>query len=276
MGTSRRIQFVVMRNHLRSVIVMAWFVGGCQWISPKPVQPLSATSGLKVADLQPANPIVLPAAMNFQIYVYDLPVAELGVFRDVVATMDRESIRSTHPSALAANAVGAGFGRPEMGRPTLEKLVSAGAEQTRSNMLIIFDERGDDLAWVDFPGKGEAVIFESATVSKKHYLGSGRLAWNLKTKPDPAMRGVADVRIEPVFRKKADEISGRIRGEPVPEKVFHPAAFSARMSPGDFLLFGPTQPPGTEPTLSTLLCRSSRKSQDHVTFFLVICTRVQN
>ena len=141
--------------------------------------------------------------------------------------------------------------------------------------MIVFDEQGDDLAYVELPQKAEVFWRDGSGEDRRSEVGAGRLSWILRARQIPEVRGTVEVRIEPGFRKKVDEIGGRMMGRTdIPIHRFPVAAFAAQMGPGDFLLLGPIQTPGDSASLSGLLCRSPRNPRERVLIYLVICTRI--
>jgi hypothetical protein len=250
---------------------------GCGLFESKSPEPFAPPKGMKITDIQPVTPSSIVQPIEFQIFAFELPVAKIKDFRDLLQSLDQVSIEVQDPTSFTNNSLGAGFGKPKIGTNTVRQLESIGGEQVSARSLIVFDDRGDDLASVELPQKAEVSWRDGSGVERGQEVGAGRLSWILKSRTAREIRGVAEVRIEPGFRKKVDEIGGRMMGRiDIPIRKFPVGAFSARMGPGDFLLFGPIQSPGNETMLSSLLCRSLRNPKDRILVYLVICTRIAN
>jgi hypothetical protein len=261
----------------RYAILLMFPVLGCGVFGPKSPKPFVSPKGMKIADIQPITPSPIVQPIEFQIFTYELPIGRLQDFRDLLATLDRTTIEVQDPTGFTNNSLGAGFGKPLIGNKTVRQLESIGAEQVSVRSLIVFDDQGDDLASVELPQKAELSWRDGSGVERNQVVGAGRLSWILKSRTVREIRGIVEVRIEPGFRKKVDEIGGRMMGRTdIPVRRFPVGAFSARMGPGDFFIFGPNQTPGDSTSLSGLLCRSRRNSSDRVLIYLVICTRIAN
>jgi len=260
-----------------NILLMLLPVMGCGLPGSKSPNPFVPPKGMKITDIQPITPSPIVQPIEFQIFTYELPVARLQDYRDLLQSLDRTSIEVRDPTGFANNSLGGGFGKPLIGTKTVRQLESIGGEQVSARSLIVFDEQGDDLASVELPKKAEMSWRDGSGVDRRLEVGAGRLSWILKSRTVREIRGVVDVRIEPGFRKKVDEIGGRMMGRTdIPIRSFPVGAFSARMGPGDFLLFGPIQSPGDDNMLSSLLCRSLRNPRDRILIYLVICTRIAN
>lgn len=259
------------------VLIILLPVMGCGLPESQSPEPFVPPKGMKITDIQPATPLPIVQPIEFQILTYELPIAKLPDYRDLLQSLDRTSIEVQDPTGFTNNSLGVGFGKPTIGVRTVRQLESIGGEQVSVRSLIVFDERGDDLDSAELPPKAELSWRDSTGVERSQEVGTGRLSWILKSRTVREVRGVVEVHIEPGFRKKTDEIGGRMMGRiDIPIRRFPVGAFSARMGPGDFLLFGPIQSPGGDTMLSSVLCRSLRNPKDRILIYLVICTRIAN
>jgi hypothetical protein len=252
-------------------------VMGCGLLDSQSHKPFVPPKGMKITDIQPITPSPLSQPIEFQIFAYELPIAKLQEYRDLLKSLDQTSIEVQDAAGFSNNSLGVAFGKPQIGMTTVRQLETIGGEQVSARSLIVFDEQGDDLASVELPQKAEVSWRDGSDVERRQEVGAGRLSWILKSRPAREIRGVAEIRIEPGFRKKVDEIGGRMMGRTdIPIHRFPVGGFSARMGPGEFVLFGPIQTPGDSGSLSGLLGRSPRNSRERVLIYLVICTRIAN
>ncbi len=265
-------------NRIWYCILILFLTGtGCDLFEPKQQPPFIPPKGMKVSDLQaPFLPEPL-LPVEFQVFLYELPVLKLPEFRDLLQTLDQTAVDLQDPSGFTNNSLVAGFGKPQIGVNTVRQLESIGGEQISARSLIVFDDMGDDLISTELPMNSELSWRDRTGFEHHQAVGAGRLSWILKSRPITEVRGVSDVRIEAGFRRKADEIGGRMMGHTnIPVQSFPVVTFSARMSPGDFLLFGPSQNPGSSDSLTAILCRSAPNPKSTVYVFLLICSRVSN
>lgn len=259
------------------VLLMLPSAMGCDLFDSKPQEPVVFPKGMKITDIQPITPLAVSQPIEFQIFTYELPITKLQDYRDLLQSLDRTSIEVRDPAGFTNNSLGAGLGKPLIGTKTVRRLESIGGEQISAWSLIVFDEQGDDLASVELPPKAEVFWHDGSGNDRQLEVGAGRLSWIIRSRPIHEIRGIVEVLIEPGFRKKVDQIGGRMMGHTdIPIHRFIAGAFTARMGPGDFILFGPIQTPSDSASLSGLLCRSPRNPRERVLIYLVICTRIAN
>jgi len=256
--------------------------------------------GIKIADLKPAEGMEFPAAINFQIFIFEAPAEKIPSPKEFFLGLIRKPLHFTDYNAFEANDFLAGFGRNEMWDEIASRLARAGARNAGTNRLIVFDDRGDDVIFTTL-GVEQSVFYTTGDGKLAGAsLGGGQLAWRIKARPIPRLRGASEVEIQPVFRRQVDNTIGRLLGrEKRDEIVFDFAGFELTMSSGDFVLLGPSQYKKDDITLSSLFFTSRgnfafpkprqnekgeeipgkpvytlQKDVPLVRFFLIACTRV--
>jgi len=213
---------------------------------------------VKIGDLAPSHSGKGPSdqslkAINFNIYVFELPAEKVTALDDVWQMLYRHPLRFNDYTAFVANSFSVGFGEIKMWNRIGGLLDAAGAKRAPSVSLFLSDGRADDLA--------VARIYREQTISYASVGGSmvgatvgpGRLVLRIRAKKIPGARGVCYVEVHPVFsppmRSFVPELATRAKAG---ELVFASAGFGLNMSPGDFFLLGPGEYISDQVSLSSL------------------------
>jgi hypothetical protein len=274
--------------------------GGCK--EPQRISAQVSSEGIKLADLKPAEGMELPAAINFQIFIFETPAEKVPLPKELFLGLIRKPLHFADYNAFEANSFLAGFGRYEMWNEIAARLARAGAKNAGTNRLMVFDDRSDDIIFTTL-GAEQSVFYTTGNGKLAGAsLGGGQLAWRIKARPNPRLRGASEVEIQPVFRRQVDNTIARLLGrEEKDEIIFDFAGFELTMSSGDFVLLGPGQYRQDDITLSSLFFTSHgnfafpkprqnekgeeipgkpvytlQKDVPLVRFFLIACTRVQD
>jgi hypothetical protein len=300
-GSADVAKVLVIMNRAFGHIVFAAVViltGGCKEPRTRPAQvPLE---GIKLADLKPAEGMELPAAINFQIFIFEVPAEKIPSPKELFSGLIRKPLHFADYNAFEANGFLAGFGRNEMWDEIAGGLARAGARNAGTNRLMVFDDRGDDVIFTTLGAEQNVFYRTGEGKLAGASLGGGQLAWRIKAQPNPRLRGTSEVEIQPVFRRPVDNTIARLVGrEEKDEIVFDFAGFELTMSSGDFVLLGPSEYKEGDITLSSLFFTSRgnfafpaprqdekgeeipgkpvytlQKDVPLVRLYLIVCTRV--
>jgi len=271
---------------------------GCEQRRARPVGP--AIECIKVGDLEPTTPMELPPQINLEVLAFEVPAENIPSAKQLFLGLIRKPLHFADYKAFEANGFFAGFGRSEMWGEISAGLTRAGARNSGTNRLIVFDDKGDDVIFATL-GAEQTVLYttgEGKLVGAS--LGDGQLAWHIKAKPIASLRGACEVEIQPVFRRPMSNTIARMLGrEETNETVFDFAGFELTMSSGDFVLIGPSQDKQADISLGNLFFTSRgdfafpiprqnegaeeiggkptytlRKDVPLIRLFLIACTRV--
>ena len=94
------------------VLLMLLAAMGCDLLDSKSQEPVVVPKGMKITDIQPITPSTLSQPIEFQIFAYELPIAKLQDYRDLLQSLDRTSIEVQDPTGFTNNSLGAGLGKP--------------------------------------------------------------------------------------------------------------------------------------------------------------------
>ena len=275
-----RILFLI----LVSVIVCLVSFCGCQKAEQSPAP--SPIDGIKLRDLKSVDHGKLPPQIRFRIFRLEVPANQVATLQQGFSQFDTASLSFAERRAFQVNGFLAGFGTNEhmSGLSSLLEKVQARRKVTRN--LLVYDDAGDDISVAMLNSK-EDVSWKLANgkVAKKVF-SPGRFSWMLKAAPVPDIRGIAQVRILPIYRMGTDDFltyMARMRSY----APFDFGAFDVRMNPGDFVLLGSLGEPDAptkaaeadeQPlalTLNRLLFSQPNKPLV-INLYLILCTGVDD
>ncbi len=222
------------------LIIPAVWLTGCEQSKRSTAQ--TAFPGIKISDIAPTFSDRLGPQIVFQIFTFEFPAQRVLELERFFANLRLQPFRFVNYKAFKANGFSAGFGRGREWNSVAEQLRRTEAQETSTNTLIVFDNKGDAIGvvWVD---AGQTIFYfgEDGSVASLS-PGMGRLILQLKAEPVPEVRGATQVVIQPVFRQGMEGGLGRLAGrDEFDEKVFSFARFTLKMSDGDFVLLGPSE-----------------------------------
>lgn len=249
-------------------------ISGCPQPEPDPVQ--NPLEGIKITDLASLYPEDVPPQIMFQVFSFEMPAENCYLLQEIFGGLYQRSINFADYQMFQANAILTGFGLPAMWDRIAQKLTQGRAQRMMANALIIFDETGEDIAAV--PINYEQTIFyndaENNVVGRS--LHDGALVWNIRARPISSVKGVAQVHIEPVFRRSADMAFSHLGEKTIAEdNEFAFAGFHLNMSAGEFVLLGPEKYQSDRITLSSLFF-TVEKDEPAIRLYLIVCTGVSN
>ena len=281
-----RILFLIL------VLVIVCLVSFCGCQKAEQTPDLTPIDGIKLRDLEPANISNLPPQIRFRIFRLEVPADQIATLQQGFSQFDTAPLSFAERRAFQANGFLAGFGTNEhINRLyTLFERIQARRKKTRN--LLVYDDAGDDIYVTMLNSKEEVSWKLAGGKVAKEVFSPGRFSWMLKAAPVPDIRGVAQVRILPIYRMGTDgflSYLARMRSY----APFDFGAFDVRMNPGDFVLLGslgepdaPTKPAaGDQPeateadkqplelTLNRLLFYPPEKPWA-INLYLILCTGV--
>ncbi len=213
---------------------------GCQKAEQTPGR--TSIAGIKLRDLEPVDVSNLPRQIRFRIFRLEAPADQIASLQQDFLQFDTTQLIFAERRAFQANGFLAGFGTNEhIGRlSALFEKIRARRKETRN--LLVYDDAGDDISVAMLNSKDEVSWKLADGKVAKEVFSPGRFSWMLKAAPVPDIRGIAQVRILPVYRMGTDGFLtylARMRGY----APFDFGAFNVRMNPGDFVLLAPLGEP---------------------------------
>ncbi len=273
-GRAFGAKMVVMSIKMARVVVVFFmvFAVGCgpsMSQSPKNTPP---EHRLTIYDLASVNQVKLPPQIVFEVFVFETPAENIKTIADAFEMLNREPLRFSNEQAFVANSFLAGFGRREHWLKVAEKLDQADSKRMYKKVIIMFDRDGMDIAMEGLPIESNVSYKDAMGLDSSMRLEPGRIGWLLRAQPEGSLRGVARVRLGPVFRRAIDVTAAQLTGrQKAKENILEFASFTVLMSAGDFIMLGLAQHQQEQMTLGSLLFYSpTRKSS--VRTYMIICT----
>jgi len=218
---------------------------------------------IRLGDLAPINPTV-PArpvqTVLFDFYSLQLPQRNIAALSDIWPTLYTKPVRLTDPDAFAANSFQLVFGEVQMWQQTATLLESAGGRCTDKLRLVLDCGQIDDLVIAAVSQSTDISYLTSSLSIESISAPPGQLLLKVQVLPVAEARGLCNLNARPVF--VPDRSPTPDKNVTAPQDVsFDALGFSVQMSPGDFLLMGPsTRPSGTD-SLGSLFFTTAEHTQ---------------
>jgi len=226
-----------MGRILLFILASVCLVGFCGCSEPQQKPDRIPIGNIKVGDLEPTDPVHLPSQIHFKIFSFEVPIDNTSILQQGFSELDTGQLRFVEAAAFQANGFLAGSGTSENVNKVSILLERVRARRKATRNLLVYDDAGDDFSVTMLNSKEEVSWKRPDGKVAKDVFSAGRFAWMLKATPVPNIRGVAAVRILPVYRMGTDNFLtylARVRDY----TPFDGGAFGLRMNRGDFVLLG--------------------------------------
>ena len=233
----------------------------------------------KITDLAPARSSdrddkQFLKKVNIDVYTIEIAADKAQVLDKIHEMLYPQPFRFNDHKAFKSNLFSAGFGQNQMWTQIGTLLDSVGATGINPLTLLLFNDMANDMT-VSILNKKQTVFYTS---SKGEMLGEtigpGKLALRIKAEQLPSSRGVCMVSIKPIFSSLIkSKISRATKGGAKGELVFNSFGFRLKMTPGDFILLGPTKYINNKITLAGHLFYSEERKPVAM-IFLLVCRRL--
>lgn len=214
---------------------------------------------------------VLESPLQFNVYIFALPADNFADVKDVWAALSTKPLRFVSTDSFGENGFAAGVGTTTQWEPVAEKLREAESKTIKKTDLIMFGGNREDIALLKLEAEKNIFYRTQDDQINGATLGPGETTLRLAAVTLPDVRGVCTLTIEPMFRNTAKPGNAAADAN---ELVFAAATFSAKMSPGDFVLLGPARFSRQDMTLGSLFFSSPDTST--VQLYMIVCTGVSN
>jgi len=227
-----------MRNIISLILIFVLIAGivGCE--EPVKKTPKVPKSAIKISDLMPVNSEKLPPAINFKIYTFQIPVNKYGAMSGVLNTLNKDSIRFSNYKSFTANGFDAGLGNALTWKMVGDGLKRAGAKRAKVSTLIVYDHLGDDFFIGGLPSETLAYYYALDRSDVETILAPGSLCWNIRARKVADRRGLAQVRIQGLYKQHLNPKLSRLPDYDNGEILFKPSSVIMNMNEGDFILLG--------------------------------------
>jgi hypothetical protein len=226
--------------------------------------------------------------IDFEIHIFEMPAENIDKLEKIQNQLFIRPLRLTNYPAFTGNAFSVRFGRFDMWNEILEKLLAADSHKLANVSLMLPDGMEETISITGLKGPRTILFVGDSGKTEGANVISGIFGLRIKADRIRELPGVCDIVVNPVFSPQIrsgipdlDE-RGKLR-----DFLFTPAAFGSRMSPGDFILFSPTEYLDDQKSLGSLvfsnpqgsmfISNSGKKPPEvkpAVRVFLFMCTRI--
>jgi hypothetical protein len=170
-----------------------------------------------------------------------------------------------------ANGFAVGTASFETGAAIAQELAQIGAVRTAQANLIIPPDKTETLSRLLLQGMGTIHYAASEGNLATMALGPGLLGWVMSAKPDPRLRGMAQVKLFPAhWQPGIEDIRLRMGMEPVEYNPILVGQALMRVEEKGIILLGPTRQMPDEATLDKMLFFLPGP-RPKIQFFVIIC-----
>jgi hypothetical protein len=274
--------------HIAVLSSLAFWLTGCNGSEEEPIW-----KQVKITDLAPIDnnkqaEVKRLKTLNFRLYIFEIPSEDISILEEVWPKLYTQPLRFNDAGAFSGNLFIAGFGQVPMWGIIADLLRSVDGIQAGTVSLLLPDGQSNDVA-VAILGSEQTIFYISKNVlMKKVKLGPGQIGMRIQAEKIAGSRGVCKVNVLPVFSPpRRISIPLLASREKSGEFLFTSAGFNLKMSPGDFILFGPEEYDGSQTSLGSLILskpegslffneleRKAPELKPSVRLFLLVCTGV--
>ncbi len=233
-------------------------------------------TGIKLKDIAPEYTVKQPKAVRVELITLEIDAEKLFYFRSVADTLPQRPIRFANKQIFLANGLLAAFGSNKMWDIAAAKLQKANLKKIGTHSLIIFDQKGDDIA-VSILKEPKTVFYTQSKgqVAAADLSPAARIGWNIKARPSPRIKGTAEVKVMAVYGHKLGIQNIKALNQSDPDRIeFVSTGFVTRMGIGDFIIIGPAQFQPEDTILANALFEGNHTEKLRVKLYVLVCTGV--
>jgi hypothetical protein len=233
----------------------------------------------KITDLAPSADAKdtsdkLLKTINFNIFIFDISAENTSALDGIWQMLYTKPLRFKDSDAFVANSFAVGFGQLDMWNKVSDLLRSAGGRKIEKISVLLTDDQPNDINIGRLVRRQTIFYTPKSGSSEGKTAGPGKIALRIKARKSPALRGVCDFDVVPVFLPRIStsipELAAR---EKAGEILFTSCRLRAKMGLGDFILLGPQKYISRQTTLAGLLF-SRQKPKPITRTYLFVCTGI--
>ena len=235
-----------------------------------PVEQDDLLKGVKIGDLA-AKDYNEPAfqklkTMNFTVFTYEVSLKNLEKTEKMWELLYSKPIKYNNPESFGSNYFAAGYGQFASWEKAAEFLYSAGGKKINTDYLLITDTSAGEFTAAMLNQAKPFWYYNAQNRLEGLSLEPGILMLKVNATLSAEFKGTAYIQMFPAY------ISARRNFSPI---EFKSVGLNIVMSPGDFIVLGPTKYTSGDFTLGGLFFNSPNK-KGFVRFYQIVCVRVGN
>ena len=226
-----------------AMLAVCIFAIGCQEAQqPEPPdRPRASIEGIKITDLVPPDTTDKPKEVSMQVYTYEIPSSSNDTITEIFSGLHTSYLRFASHKTFRENGFEAGFGQNELWPITGNALYRSSARKVSTNNLLFWDSLPNDAA-VGRSFQDQAFYLYGRRGQKDIItLSDGQLLLRINAIALPKRKGVCLIQIKMLHKEVVLSAIKNIPGyENTGETNFNDLSIKLNMSPGDFVVLGPT------------------------------------
>jgi hypothetical protein len=261
-----------------SIIIMAIsaITQGClqnEQKESKNISPEKLIEGVKYSQLASPDIQKLPGATSFKVFTFLIPASQNEVIDSIFRELSVTPLRFANSKSFLANGFLAGFGYEKNWPTTAAILKKANAIRKSSTTILNFDQEKSFVKIKKLEGQQSIFYTDSQGSLTGKELQNGSAAIVIEARTNKRLIETAELNLSPAFLPPE---TNKIRINNLSsETYFKSSALSCRISPGQFILLGPTHYSPDKFTLNNLFFSTTKKDIEMIRLLLVVCMQVK-
>jgi hypothetical protein len=223
---------------------------------------------------------------NFDVHVYELPAENVPKLEDFWRGLEARGLTFYNYRSFARNLFRIGMGKGFRWSGLDDVLKEAGGKRMAKISVFLADKQTQDLQVTGLDRPQEVSFVDRHQLRDKRVMGPGLVNLRLIGQQVPGMRGASQLIGYPTFTLPAASTEGPMGEFAKKQEVeFKAAGFGLKMSPDEYLVFGPRKYISERATLGGLFFtnldgtmfaeRNKRPARKiSVRLFVIVCTGV--
>ena len=252
-------------------LISLMLLAGCSGPNKKE----TPVADIKLGDLAPVGHIgtvMRTQTVAFDFYKLELPAANIQKLSDIWKILYTRPVRLADPAASAANYFRLVYGESQMWDKTAEILQSAGAKETAKISMLLDYGQTDDLVIARIRKKENMFYFTRKLEIEPVKAEPGHIVLKVNATAVPRVRGVCDLNVTPVLLPKKQPTVDVDPTAGTGQVDLPLLGFIVQMSPGSFLLIGPTSYPQNKKLFSNRFFIPRRESR--IRLYVIFCRSI--
>ena len=278
------------RGFLNIITLAIVCIAGCQDSGDRKTQALM--EGITLTDLEPITSRSLGEKILFQILTFEVPAGKTAMLNSALVELGERPLKFVDHSSFKADGFSAACGSDRMFDKATRRVYSTGAKKTKTNTLMIFDDKDYDVPVRKINKEQIAPYIDSDAAISEQSFRAGKLVWRINARKVAGLKDTVEIDVRPAFKRDITSTVMILAGKKeVSEAVFDSAGFKFRMGEGDFIFIWPDKRAENKNTLGNLFFSSHgdfivrrdgsmpsvelRHDVALIRFYLIICGGIQ-
>ncbi|MHC4291944.1 MAG: hypothetical protein ACYSTR_07000 [Planctomycetota bacterium] len=239
------------------LVLSLWVITGCEVPEPNATMSDKSSLGdLKLSDLEDNSreQIAPDLLMSFRILTYTVVPGQVDELQKIFDLLSQKDIRIANKSVFEANGFSVGTGSYDEGVQIAQELARIGAVRIAHARLTIPHDKKETISRAPLKGNEIIEYTKSENNSTTMTPKPGFLGWVMVARPDPRLRGTAQIKLFPAYWQPGIEaIRLRMGLEPIEYQPVSGGQVLTRIEEQGIVVLGPSREMPDETTLDKML-----------------------